>query len=146
MLCRFNLREWKRSSLCYANCFLELTYAFLNKTFHEIKLFICHCSFIILGQKTTVRLQIVRCLDVFVNVLSIELLFIFLFITCHSRIFAACTIQEFLQLCCVQCAVCCSFSITWALNTAEYRLNEVYCVCLQLFVYGFIFSLKSELI
>ena len=38
----------------------------------------------------------------------------------------------------MQCAVCCSFSITRALNTAEYRLNDVYCVCFQLFVYGFI--------
>ena len=38
----------------------------------------------------------------------------------------------------MQCAVCCSFSITRGLNTAEYRLNDVYCVCFQLFVYGFI--------
>ena len=46
-------------------------------------------------------------------------------------------IQEFLQFCSV--AVSCSFSITRAHDhTAEYCLNEVYCVCFQLFVYGFI--------
>ena len=43
----------------YANCFLGLTYGFLDKRFQEIKLFICHCSFITLAQITIVRLQIV---------------------------------------------------------------------------------------
>ena len=43
----------------YANCFLGLTYGFLNKRFQEIKLFICHPSFITLAQNTIVRLQIV---------------------------------------------------------------------------------------
>ena len=44
------------SSLCYVNSFLGLTYGFLNnKKFQEVKLFICHCSFITLAQKTTVR-------------------------------------------------------------------------------------------
>ena len=32
-------------NLSYANCFLGLTYGFLNKNFQEIKPFICHCSF-----------------------------------------------------------------------------------------------------
>ena len=43
----------------YANCFLGLTYGFLNKRFQEIKLFICHRSFITLTQNTIVRLKIV---------------------------------------------------------------------------------------
>ena len=41
----------------YANCFLGLTYGFFNKNFQEIKLFICHFSFITLAQNTIVRLQ-----------------------------------------------------------------------------------------
>ena len=47
----------------YANCFLGLTYGFLNKNFKEIKLCICRCSFITLAQNTIVRLQIVRFLE-----------------------------------------------------------------------------------
>ena len=41
----------------YANCFLGLTYGFFNKNFQEIKLFICHFSFITLAQNTIGRLQ-----------------------------------------------------------------------------------------
>ena len=127
-------------------CFLGLTYGFLNKNFQEIKLFICHCSFITLAQKTTMRLQIVRFLETFRRALSwiktevlflymfrIELLFIFSFITCHSRVLQCVEFNNFCSF-----AVCCSFPITCALNTAEYRLNEVYCVRFQLFVYGFL--------
>ena len=90
-----------------------------------MKLFICHCSFITLAQKTTVR---------FLETLQTNYSrACFLFITCHSR-----TLQcvEFKNFC--SFAVCRSFSITRARNTAEYRFNEVYCVCFQLFVYGFI--------
>ena len=131
--------------LVLRDCFLGLTYGFLNKNFQEIKLFICHCSFITLAQKTTMSLQIVRFLETFRRVLSwiktevlflymfrIELLFIFSFVTWHSRISAV-----------LQCVMCYSFSITCALNTGEYRLNKVYCVCFQSFVWGFIFSLKK---
>ena len=52
VLSRVNLRSRTdpRSSFCYANWFLGLSHGFLNEQFQEIKLFICHCSFI-----TTVR-------------------------------------------------------------------------------------------
>ena len=53
-MCSTDLKksEWtQRFNLSYANCFLGLTYGFLNKNFQEIKLFICHCSFITLAQK-----------------------------------------------------------------------------------------------
>ena len=116
---RFNLPEHNDLT-----CLTQIAfYGFLNKNFQEIKLFICHCSFITLAQKTTMRLQM------FLYMFCIDLLSVFSFITCHSRteFFSrtefcnfACRIQEFLHL---QCAVCCSFSITCALNTAEYRLN-----------------------
>ena len=56
------------------------------------------------------------------------LLLIFFFITCHLRILQCVELKNFCSF-----AVCCSFSIT-----REYRLNEAYCVCFQLFVYGFI--------
>ena len=97
----FFYHVFDRFNLSYTNCFLGLTYRFLNKNFQEIKLFICHCSFITLAQKTTMRLQIVRSLETFRRALSwiktevllvlflymfcIELLSIFSFITCHSR-------------------------------------------------------------
>ena len=105
LLDRFNLTCL---NLSYRNCFLGLTYGFLNKNFQEIKLFICHCSFITLAQKTTMRLQIVRFLETFRRALSsiktqvlflymfrIELLFIFSFITCHSRIFQCIEFKNF---------------------------------------------------
>ena len=56
--------------LVLRDCFLGLTYGFLNKNFQEIKLFICQCSFITLAQKTTMRLQIVRFLETFRRALS----------------------------------------------------------------------------
>ena len=55
---------------------------------------------------------------------SIELLFIFLFITCHS-IF-------------LQCAALFPYLVPWI--KLKPPMNEV---CFQLFVYGFIFSLKQ---
>ena len=33
-------------NLSYTNCFLGLTYGFLNKNFQEVKLFICYLLFI----------------------------------------------------------------------------------------------------
>ena len=53
-----------------SNCFLGLTYGFLNKNFQEINWFICHCSFITLAQETTMTLQIVRFLETFRQALS----------------------------------------------------------------------------
>ena len=104
----------QRFNLSYAYCSLGLTNGFLNKNFQEIKLFICHCSFITLAQKTTMRLQIVRFLETFRRALSwikTEVLFF----TCsalncysfaHSLLaiqeFPACRIQGFLQFCSVQ--------------------------------------------
>ena len=147
---------------------------------HERKLFICHCSFITLAQKTTVRFletlqtnyfracesirfsslftaerrknECFRRLTIPLSWIKTEvlflymfhwLLFIFLFITCRSRILQCVEFKNFCSF-----AVCCSFSTTRARNTAEYRLNEVYCVCFQLFVYGFIILAEklSELI
>ena len=106
----FNLSE--RNDL---TCLMQiaLTYGILNKNFQEIKLFTCHCSFITLAQKTTTRLQMVRFLQtlrralswiktevLFLYMFCIELLFIFSFITCHSR---------FLQ--CVEFKDFCSFAM-----------------------------------
>ena len=129
------------------------TYRFLSKTFQKIKLFICHCSFITLAQKTTMRLQIVRFLETFRRALSwiknevlflytfrIELLFVFSFITCHSRIlqcvefkgfcsFAACSVLLFFHNLCLE--------YSWI------PPQFCVCVCFQLFVYGFIFSMKK---
>ena len=124
--------------------FLWLTYGFLNKNFQEIKLFICHCSFITLAQKTTMRRKIEIFLETFRRALSwiktevlflymfrIELLFIFSFINCHSRI-----------LQCVEFKNFCSFAVCSVL-LFFHNLRPDYCVCFQLFVYGFIFSLKK---
>ena len=85
----------------------------MNKHFQEIKLIICHCSFITLAEKKSMRLQIVWFLQTFRGALSwiktevlilymfrIELLFIFSFITCHSR---------YLQ--CVEFKNFCSFAV-----------------------------------
>ena len=154
-MCSTYLLAWtQRFNLSYANCFLGLSYGFLNKHFQEIKLFICHCSFITLAQKTTMRLQIVRFLETFRRALSwiktevlflymfrIEMLLIFSFITCHSRI-----------LQCVEFKNFCSFAVCSVLLffhnlCPEYSwipLEFCVCVCFQLFVYGFIFSLKNE--
>ena len=140
--------------LVLRDCFLGLTYGFLNKNFQEIKLFICHCSFITLAQKTTMRLQIVRFLETFRRALSwiktevlflymfrIELLFIFWFITCHSRTLQCVEFKNFCSF--LQCAVCCSFSVTCALNNAWIKFTA--------FVFSYLFTAlyshwKSELI
>ena len=86
----------------HANCFLGLTCGFLilNKKFQEIKLLICHCSFVNISSKhdretadlkifgktldgllSILELRLIKC---FFCLCSIELLFIFLFITRHS--------------------------------------------------------------
>ena len=146
----FNLRE-PSDLTCLMR--IALTYGILNKNFQEIKLFTCHCSFITLAQKTTTRLQMVRFLETFRRALSwiktevlflymfcIELLFIFSFITCHSRIlqcvefknfcsFAVCSVLLFFHNLCPECS--------WI--PREFCV----CICFQLFVYGFIFSLKK---
>ena len=57
---------------------------------------------------------------------SIELLFIFVFITCHSRI--------------LQCAALFLLLVPWTQLRMKPHMNKV---CLHLFVYGFIFSLKK---
>ena len=67
-----------------------------------------------------------------------QLLFIFLFITCLSRILQCVEFKNFCSF-----AVCCSSSIICARNTAEDPLNEFYSICFQLFVYDFTFSLKK---
>ena len=151
----FYLHRHLLNNLSYANCSWGLTYGFLNKNFQEINLFICHCSFIT-AQKTTMRLQIVRFLEtfrrhrrdlswiktevLFLYTFRIELLFIFSFTACHSRI-----------LQCVEFKNFCSFAVCSVLLffhnlCPEYSwipLEFCVCVCFQLFVYGFIFSLKK---
>ena len=90
------------------NCFLGLTYGFLNKNFQEIKLFICHCSLTTLAQKMTMRQKIVISVETFrqgfswikIEVLflymsRIELIFIFSFITCHSRLLLCVEFKNF---------------------------------------------------
>ena len=113
--------------MLYANCFLGLTYGFLNKNFQEINLFICHCSFITLAQETTLTPQIVRFLETFRQALSwikTEVLFSCSALRCYSYSHSLLVIQEFLQFCSVQRSACCSFSLTCALLiTAAYRLN-----------------------
>ena len=56
--------------LVLRDCFLGLTYGFLNKNFQEINLFIRHCPFITLAQETTLTPQIVRFLETFRQALS----------------------------------------------------------------------------
>ena len=80
----------------YANCFLQLTYGFLNKNFQQIKLFICPCS--LKHDRETTDQKIFRnTTDGLLPILelklkccfctcSIELLFIVLFITFHLRV------------------------------------------------------------
>ena len=111
----------------------------LNKQFKVINLFICYCSFITLAQKTIVSLQMVRFLETLHTatphswIIKTNVLFLYMFhwITIHFLIHHL-PFKNF--------AVCCLFSITRALNHSWNRLNEV---CFQLFVYGFIFSLKK---
>ena len=127
--------------MSYPNCCLWLTYWFLNKNFQEIKLFICHCSFITLAQKTTMRLQIVRFLETFRRALSwiktevlslymfrIELLFIFSFITCHSRILQCVEFKDFCSF------AMCSVLLFFHNLSPEYSLRTLeLCVCFTLF-------------
>ena len=129
----------------------------MNKNFQEIKLFICHCSFITLAQKTTMRLQIVRFLETFRRALSwiktevlflymfrIEMLLIFSFITCHSRI-----------LQCVEFKNFCSFAVCSVLLffhnlCPEYTWIPLELSLLRLFsvvsLWLYILTEKSELI
>ena len=67
---RFNLPEHNDLT-----CLTQIAfYGFLNKNFQEIKLFICHCSFITLAQKATMRLQIVNGTRSALNCYSFSLL------------------------------------------------------------------------
>ena len=144
----------QRFNLSYKNCFLGLTLGFWKKNFREINLFFRHVFFITLAQKTTMRLQTVRFLETFRRALSwiktevlflymfrIELLFIFSFITCHSRTLQCVEFKNFCSF--LQCAVCCSFSVTCALNNAWIKFTA--------FVFSYLFTAlyshwKSELI
>ena len=64
VLDRFKLRERNDLILLIRIAFYDNVWV-LSKNFQEIKLFIFHCSFITLAQKTTMRLQIVRFLETF---------------------------------------------------------------------------------
>ena len=144
-----------RPSFCYANCFLGLTYGFLNKHFQEIKLFICHCSFITnvtcletLQTDYSLACENIRFSSLFAaerrnecffrlnTTLSwnkTEVLFLYMFYWLLF-IFLFLAIQEF-------CSVSnsrISAVLQYAALFPQYRLNEVYCVCFPLFVYGFI--------
>ena len=123
---------------------------FWTKKIQEIKLIICYCSFIItLVQKTTMRLQIVRFLETFRRALSwiknevlflymfrIELLFIFSFITCHSRILQCVEFKNFCSF--AVCSVLLFFhnlcpDYSWIpLELSLLRLFSV--VCLRLYI------------
>ena len=130
-------------------CFLGLTYGFLNKNFQEIKLFICHCSLTTLAQKTTMRLQIMRFLETFRQALSwikikvlflymsrIELIFIFSFITCLSRLLLCVEFKNFCSF--AVCSVLLFFhdlcpEYSWMpLKLSLLHLFSV--VCLQLYI------------
>ena len=149
VLDRFNLRERNDLTCLTPIVFLGLTDGVLNKNFQEIKLFICHCSFITLAQKTTMRLQIVRFLETFRRALSwiktevlflymfrIELLFIFSFITCHSRILQCVEFKNFCSF--AVCSVLLFFhnlchDYSWIpLELSLLRLFSV--VCLRLYI------------
>ena len=142
----FNLRE-PSDLTCLMR--IALTYGILNKNFQEIKLFTCHCSFITLAQKTTTRLQMVRFLETFRRALSwiktevlflymfrIELLFIFSFITCHSRILQCVEFKNFCSF--AVCSVLLFFhnlcpDYSWIpLELSLLRLFSV--VCLRLYI------------
>ena len=77
----------------------------------------------------------------FLYVFRVELLFIFSFITSHSRILRCVEFRNFCRF--AVCIVLLFFHNLCPELTAEYRLKQGYCVCFQLFVYGFIFSLKK---
>ena len=104
------------------------------------------------SSKTIMRLQIVRFLEtfrqalswintevLFLNMFLIELLFIFSFITCHSRILQCVEFKNFCSF-----AVCCSFSITWIqLNTAWILRLRLFSVVYFFFNRFIRFSLKK---
>ena len=117
----------------------------MNKNFQEIKLFICHCSFITLAQKTTMRLQIVRFQETFRRALSWtknEVLFLYMFrielLFVFSRILQCVEFKDFCSF-----AVCRSFFHNLCPEYSWIPLEFCVCVCFQLFVYGFIFTLKK---
>ena len=61
---RFNLRERTQEPFSVIlDLFFRINLWVFDKNFQEIKLFICHCSFITLAQNTIVRLQIIRFLE-----------------------------------------------------------------------------------
>ena len=101
----------------------------MNKNFQEIKFFICHCSFITLAQKTTMRLQIVRLLDTLRRALSWVITIIHYLRFKNLLSFAVCSVLLFFHNLCPE--------YSWI------PLDFCVCVCFQLFVYGFIFSLKK---
>ena len=117
-----------------ANCFLGLTYGYLNKNFQEIKLYII----ITLAQNTIVRLQsqIVRFSETLQTGLvtphswiKTKVLFLYMlhWIALHFLI-------HYLPL--KNFAVCFSFYVTRALNTAEtaYEWSLFSVVCLRLHI------------
>ena len=75
--------------LVLRDCFLGLTYGFLNKNFQEIKLFI---SFITLAQKTFLELKLKFCFLHVPHWIAIHFLIHYL----PFKNFAVCRIQEFL--------------------------------------------------
>ena len=61
---RFNLRKRTQEPFSIIlDLFFRINLWVFDKNFQEIKLFICHCSFITLAQNTIVRLQITRFLE-----------------------------------------------------------------------------------
>ena len=109
--------------------FFRINWWGLNKNFQEIKLFICHCSFITLAQKTTMRLQIVILLDTLRQALSWITTIIHYLPFKNFLSFAVCSVLLFFHNLCPK--------YSWI------PLDFCVCVCFQLFVYGFIFSLKK---
>ena len=109
-----------------------------------IKLFICHCSFITLAHKTTMRLQIVRFLETFRRALSwiknevlflymfrIELLFVLSFITCHSRTLQCVEFKDFCSF--AACSVLLFFH-NLCLGYSWIPPQFCVCVCLRLHI------------
>ena len=137
-----------RFNLCERNDLTCLTRIAFRINLWVFVCFFCHCSFITLTQKTTMRLQIVRFLETFRRALSwikTEVLFF----TCsalncysfaHSLLaiqeFPACRIQGFLQFCSVQRAALFPLIVPWLqLNTAWIILLRLFSVvCLRLYI------------
>ena len=109
----------------------------MNKKFQEIKLFISHSSFKPLAPNTIVRLQIVRFFETLQTCFShswinLSVVFVLLPLDCSSFTSSLLAIQEF-----------CSVLLLFHHSCPEYSWNRLDEVCFQLFVYGFIFSLKK---